>query len=210
MKLSGTAGLFLAIIRIMEQLDKTVKEYIAYVEEMVSNYRKIGDLVDNASDTITPQKINTALSQYYNMSLAICAEYQRQKIQYEALKLEFDIWQDTIFEEAKRQVLAEYSETKIKPSVKEFETRARMNHLEEYKEKNFELTRAESRMRFMLRMLDTINKYDNILTAISYNMRSEMKALSLDDRMNASIDGVRNNKVRSFGSVRRRVVEDED
>ena len=116
----------------MENFESIAQRYVRYVESMVSEYRKIGDLVDNESETITPEKINTALSQYYNMSLAICAEYQRQKINYESLKLEFDIWQDTIFEEAKRQVIAEYSETKIKPSVKEFETRARMNHLEEY------------------------------------------------------------------------------
>ena len=189
----------------MENFESIAQRYVRYVESMVSEYRTIGDLVDNESETITPEKINTALSQYYNMSLAICAEYQRQKINYESLKLEFDIWQDTIFEEAKRQVIAEYSETKIKPSVKEFETRARMNHLEEYSERSMNLTEAESKMRFMLRMLDTINKYDSILTAISYNMRSEMKALSLDDRMNASIEGVNKNKVRAF--TRRKVEE---
>ena len=181
-----------------EKLTEKVDSYIAFVNDMIDKYKKIGELIDTDSQTVTSEKINSALSLYYNVSLALIAEYQRAKITYEAMSIDFQNWKDKNFEEAKATVLAEYEDKKIKPSVTEFETRARILHEEEYAYRTMELQEAESRMRFLLRMLDTLNKYDSILTAISYNMRSELKALSLDDRMNASVEGVSQNKIRTF------------
>lgn len=179
------------------ELEKYVKRYIKFVEDMVSSYQKIGDLINHNSGEITPEKINTALALYYNASLALNAEYQRQKINYEVDSLEFKIWEDEKFEQAKREVLNDYADTKIKPSVKEFETRMRTLFKEEWLDKTMSLSESESRMRFLLRMIDTLQRYDNILTTISYNMRAEMKALSLDNRMNATPDGVTNNRIRT-------------
>ena len=183
----------------MEQiLNEKVNNYIEFVNDMISKYKKIGELIDPESNTVTPERINSALSLYYNVNLALCAEYQRAKIQYEAMSIDFQNWKDKNFEEAKATVLAEYENTKIKPSLTEFETRARTLHSAEYTKRTMELNEAESRMRFMLRMLETLNKFDSILTAISYNMRSELRALSLDDRMNASVEGVSRNKIRTL------------
>ena len=187
----------------MEQiLNEKVNNYIEFVNDMITKYKKIGELIDPESGTVTPERINSALSLYYNVNLALCAEYQRAKINYEALSIDFQDWKDRNFEEAKATVLAEYEDKKIKPSVTEFETRARTLHREEYTRRTMELSEADSRMRFLLRMLDTLNKFDSILTAISYNMRSELKALSLDDRMNASVEGVSQNKIRSLSGRR--------
>ena len=186
-----------------EQLNEKVNNYIEFVNDMIDKYKKIGELIDNDTQTVTPERINSALSLYYNVSLALIAEYQRAKINYEAMSIDFQNWKDRNFEEAKATVLAEYeNNTKIKPSVTEFETRARTLHEAEYSLKSMELNEAESRMRFLLRMLDTLNKFDSILTAISYNMRSELKALSLDERMNASMEGVSQNKVRALSNKR--------
>ena len=186
-----------------EQLNEKVNNYIEFVNDMIDKYKKIGELIDTNTQTVTPERINSALSLYYNVSLALIAEYQRAKINYEAMSIDFQNWKDRNFEEAKATVLAEYeNNTKIKPSVTEFETRARTLHEAEYSLKSMELNEAESRMRFLLRMLDTLNKFDSILTAISYNMRSELKALSLDERMNASVEGVSQNKVRALSNKR--------
>lgn len=182
-------------------LNDKINNYIEFVNDMIDKYKKIGDLIDSETGTVTPEKINSALSLYYNVNLALCSEYQRAKIQYEAFSIDFQDWKDRNFEEAKATVLAEYQDTKIKPSVTEFETRARTLHREEYTRRTMELQESESRMRFLLRMLETLNKFDSILTAISYNMRSELKALSLDDRMNASVEGVGQNKIRTFRRV---------
>lgn len=173
-----------------------IDKYIKFVNQMIASYKKIGNLIDNTTNSITPESINTALGLYYNTSLALIGEYQRYKINFEAEKLEFQVWEDDKFEEAKRLVIAGYEEKKIKPALKEIETFMRKSNKDEWIEKTMSLTSAESKMRFILRMMDNLKSYDSILTTISYNTRAELKALSLDDRMNADINGVSKNKIR--------------
>lgn len=186
--------------------ESTVDRYVAFVEKMISEYRKIGDLIDDHNE-VTPARVNTALSMYYNISLALIAEYQRQKIKFETLNIEYKEWEDEKFQEAKENVINSYQERKIKPSVKEFETQMRTDNKVEYKRRTLELVEAESRMRFLLRLLNNLNRYDSILTTISYNARSEMRALSLDDRMNANPDRVSAHRIRSRVPINR---EEED
>lgn len=174
---------------------KSVEEYIEFVNEMISKYKKIGDLVDSNSQ-ITPSALNTALALYFNTSMALIGEYQREKISYEAEKLEFQLWDDEKFKEAKNEVLSQYKDTKIKPALKEFETHKRLANKNEWLIKNLSLSKAESRMRFLLRMLETLKSYDRILTTIANNMRTELSSLSIEDRVNATPQGVSKNRVR--------------
>lgn len=186
-----------------------IESYIQFVEKMIGEYKKIGNLVDDQTNEITSERINTALSLYYNITLALNAEYQRQKINYESESIDFKIWEDEKFEVAKQEVLDEYFDTKIKPSVKEFETRLRTKFKSEWKDRTLSLTAADARVRFLLRMMDTLQRYDSILTTISYNMRSELRSLSLDGRMNATPEGVMSNKTRGERvPVMRRVVDE--
>jgi hypothetical protein len=180
----------------MSETTKYVENYISFVGEMIESYKKIGNLVDDVSNEITPEAINTALGMYYNTTLGLIGEYQRYKIYYEAEKLEFQVWEDEKFEEAKRQVYAGYEEKKVKPALKEIETFMRKSNSFDWVSKTMKLKEAEAKMRFMLRMMDTLKSYDNILTTISYNTRAEMKALSLDDRANATPEGVSKSKIR--------------
>lgn len=193
----------------MNETKQYVERYVEFVDKMIKDYQKIGDLINDDTKEITPEKINTALALYYKVSMALIAEYQRQKINFEAESLEFKVWEDEKFELAKTQIINDYADSKIKPSVKEFETRMRTLFKEEWIEKTMSLNEAESRMRFLLRLMDTLQKYDNILTTISYNMRAEMRSLSLDSRMNASPDGVSQNKIRGRVPARVRLQEDE-
>jgi len=181
----------------MEETTKYVQNYISFVSKMIDDYKSIGNLIDDTTNEITPEKINSALALYYSTTLALIGEYQRYKINHEAEKLEFQVWEDEKFEEAKRQVYAGYEEKRVKPALKEIETFMRKSNRIEWVDRTMKLKEAESKMRFMLRMMDTLKSYDNILTTISYNTRAEMKALSLDDRANATIEGVSKNKVRA-------------
>jgi len=182
----------------MEETNESMMEkYVAYVSEIVNRCSKMGDLVDEIQNAVTPQKLNTALAMYFNISSWLIAEYQRQKIAYESEKRSFSMWWDEQFEKAKKQVLLEYAETKVKPSVTEFETRARLMNQGEYYMLQAKVDTSEARMRFLLRMTDLLKSYDSILTTLSSNMRQEMRTLSLDNRMNASPEGVSANKVRA-------------
>jgi len=177
--------------------EELMNKYVSYVTDTISKCKKMGDLIDDLQEVVTPARLNTALAMYFNVSTWLIAEYQRQKIVYEITKREFDSWKDDLFEEAKRQVIYEYAETKVKPSVTEFETRARHMKKQEYQEKLAELETSESRMRFLLRMTELMKSYDSILTTLSSNMRQEMRTLSLDNRMNSTPEGVSMNKVRA-------------
>ena len=190
--------------------EKLMNDYISYVTDTINKCKKMGDLIDDIQDAVTPQRLNTALAMYFNISSWLIAEYQRQKITYETTKREFDAWRDDLFEQAKKQVIYEYAETKIKPSVTEFETRARHMRKDEYQARLAELETSESRMRFLLRMTDLMKSYDSILTTLSSNMRQEMRTLSLDSRMNASPEGVSANKIRSNTFPNRVKVHEEE
>jgi hypothetical protein len=183
-----------------ETTDQIVENYIVFVDKIINNYKKIGELI-NPNHFVTPDRINYALALWYPTLDGIESEYQRAKIQYTAKSLEYQKWEDDKFEESKKEVIAEYSDVSgsrnIKPSLKEYDTRMRRNNWEDYIKKKMELEEIESRMRFLLRMRDKMNKYDTILTTMSYNSRSEMKALSLEDRMNYTPQQVSSHKIRS-------------
>jgi hypothetical protein len=182
---------------VSEVTEKIVERYVGFVEEILSKYRKLGELIDS-ENFVTPDRINYALAMWYQCFDGIEAEYQRAKIQHRALSLEFQAWEDQKFEEAKIDVISDYKESKnIKPSLKEFDTRMRKLNREEYLRKKMELEEMDSKVRFLLKQREKLSKYDATLTTMSYNSRSEMKSLSLEDRMNATPEGVSKNKIRS-------------
>lgn len=180
-----------------EMNDELMNQYVQYVTDIVKKCDKMGDLIDEMQSAVTPHKLNSALAMYFNVSTWLIAEYQRQKICYESEKRAFNMWWDEQFEKAKKQVILDYAETKIKPSVTEFETRARTMNQGEYYERQAKVDTSEARMRFLLRMTDLLKSYDSILTTLSSNMRQEMRTLSIDNRMNASPEGVNANRVRA-------------
>lgn len=175
--------------------DKRVKEYIEYVRETIDRFSKIGDLIQNQE--ISPHRLNLALGQYYDISLMLNAEYQRQKINHAHLETEYQLWYDEKFTEAKRMVLDENEHSKSsKPAIKEYEIKLRTMFRSEWKDWDISLKESEAKTQFLLRLRETLNKYDNILTTIAYNMRSEMRALSIEDRSNAIPENVTNRKQR--------------
>lgn len=173
-----------------------VTDYIEYVQETINKFSSIGDLVQN--DEISPNRLNKALGQFYDISLSLNAEYQRQKIQHAELETDYQIWYDNAFTEAKKIVLEENESSKsAKPAMKEYEVKMRTVFKSEWREWNLALKKSEAKTQFLLRLRETLNKYDNILTTIAYNMRSEMKALSIEDRSNAHPEQASSRKQRT-------------
>lgn len=172
-----------------------ITEYIKYVQETIEKFSGIGNLIDN--NEISPHRLNLALGQYYDISLALNSEYQRQKINHAHLETEYQIWYDEAFVKAKQEVLEENSRSSsAKPALKEYEIKLRTLFKSEWKEWNIALKESEAKTQFLLRLRETLNKYDNILTTIAYNMRSEMKALSIEDRSNANPEKAHQRKQR--------------
>lgn len=165
--------------------DKLVKNYISYVSGMIDKYKVLGKIISEDTDCVTPERLNTALAYYYDVSSALNAEYQRVKIEYLVEKQNFSAWKDEIFERAKKQIISETTKS-VKPSVTEYEIRSRNDNCEEYNFREMSMIVAENKMNFILRMIDMVKSYKDILITLSNNMRQEMRSLYLDSEMNDS------------------------
>ncbi len=163
---------------------RDIESYIRFVQNTIDKYKDLGDLI--RGNEVLPSKVNYALAQYYEISGMLNSEYQRAKMEHLDAERDFTAWYDKKFEIAKEEVIAEYASTKTKPAVKEYDIRVRTRYADEFKEWQIRVTHAEAQMRFILRMMDRMDRYDKILTTLSNNMRSEMMVLSIDKRANSS------------------------
>ncbi len=167
------------------ELEKNLTEYVQFIVQEVDKYKKATVLVDQDADEVTPKTINTALSNYGTINLMLIAEYNRKKAELRQVEMDYEEWYDKKFSAIRQEMTSKVESKSIKISVKEIETEVRVQNTQEYKEWQAKIFKAEQQVSFFRRMLEMWKKMDSILINISYNMRSEMKSLSLDDRMNS-------------------------
>jgi len=163
---------------------EALEEYVKFVNTTVTNYQKSVQLVDKEADEVTPQMINTALSNYGGVSLMLIAEYNRKKAELRQEQIEYGKWWDEKYSNMRRKMQGEVPKT-TKIAQKEVEIEVRVQNRIEYDTKQACIFEAEQKVSFYLRLLDMWRKMDNILVNISFNMRSELRALSIDSRMNS-------------------------
>lgn len=164
-------------------------DYIAYVEEQIKLFNEISTL--HRDKEITPELINKALATYEQVNIGLIGEYNRAKINEYETRKRYEKWYDKTFSEVRKAMIKEVGDKPIKISVKEYETQLRVEHEEEYWKWQDAITIAENKTSFLLRLVEGWKKYDSILVTLSHNMRSEMFALSLDNRINSDRDTIR-------------------
>lgn len=184
---------------------EAVIAYQEYVLEFIGKFGAMSNLIQN--NEISPNELNLALGNYLKITEVFLAEYQRAKLNNFYAELNYEEWYAEKFEECKKEVISEYDSTNegakykkdmVKPSLKEYDTRVKFRYKKEIREQKEKLMLAESEMRFSLRLLDILKKYDNILTTLSNNMRQEMRSLSAINRANLAVEeNVSENKIRS-------------
>jgi hypothetical protein len=157
-----------------------VEEYIAFVEKNVREFKKIGDLV--RQDEVAIDKVFKAMANYYTVCLALNQEYQRFKIERVDLELQFEALYADWFQEAKQSLYALNEEKKSKPALKEIEQQIIAAHRLDYFVWKRRIASAEAKCDFFIRLRETLNKYDSILTGLAASMRAELRALSIEDR----------------------------
>lgn len=154
--------------------------YLEFVEKQIKEFQILGDLT--RGDEIPMDKVFYSMSQYYNMALMLNSLYQREKIRLKDLELGYEAWYSDRFAEAKAAVRAENSGKNAKPALKEYEMHIKDAFRDDYFRWQRRLVDAECKCDFFLRMRETLNKYDSILTNLAAAMRSELRALSIEDR----------------------------
>lgn len=159
------------------------KDYIQNYEKFVRNsmkqYEALTDLIHD--NEITPYVLNKALASYFKIHLSVITEYQILKSKFQIQTLGYKEWYAEKLEEAKEQVISEYSKS-AKPAKYEFENRVQVLYKTEMREKQLELFETENNMKMLSKVLDALKRYDNVLCQLSNNMRSELKSLSLEKR----------------------------
>lgn len=148
-------------------------------------------------------KVFKAMANYYNVCLALNAEYQRAKITKLDIEIEYESKYAEWFQEAKAALYSVNEEKKAKPALKEIEQRIIASHRLDYFIWKRRLASAEAKCEFFIRLRETLNKYDGILTGLAASMRSELRALSIEDRAeNASrrLDGYVKEELRADGA----------
>jgi len=154
--------------------------FIGFVEKQIKEFQVLGDLTED--DEIPIEKVFYSMSQYYNMSLMLNSLYQREKIHLKDLELIYEAWYSDRFVEAKSNVKTENAGKTAKPALKEYEQWIIANYKEDYFNWKKRLILAESKCDFFIRLRESLNKFDGILTGLASAMRSELRALSIEER----------------------------
>ena len=157
-----------------------VEDYVKFVAENISKFESIGDLI--RLNEVPIDKIFKAMANYYNVCLALNAEYQRAKIEKLNIEIEHEAIYAEWFQEAKASLYSANEEKKAKPALKEIEQQIITSHKLDYFVWKKRIATAEAKCEFFIRLRETLNKYDSILTGLASSMRSELRALNIEDR----------------------------
>lgn len=166
-----------------EENEKLIDEYITFVQSTSKKFESIGELA--TGNEVTPERVHYAMSMYYDTCRMLNEEYQRVKVEKTALELEYEDLYANWFQEAKEQLMAETSSRSAKPALKEIEQQLKITHKMDYFAWQRKLVQAEMKCDHYIRMRETLNKFDNILTNLAVGLRSELRALNIEDRANA-------------------------
>jgi hypothetical protein len=168
----------------MEDGDKTVEnmveDYILFVQENIARFRDIGQLI--RQDEVAIDKVFKAMANYYNVCISLNQEYQRLKIEKVNLEIEYEALYADWFHEAKLALYSATEEKRAKPALKEIEQQIISSRRQDYFVWKKRLAGAEARCDFFVRLRETLNKYDGILTGLAASMRSELRALDIEYR----------------------------
>jgi len=164
----------------MEESVNFIEDYVKFVSEEIKKFESIGDLI--RMNEIPIDKVFRAMANYYNVCLALNAEYQRAKIMKLDTEIEYEAKYAEWFQEAKTTLYHVNEEKKTKPALKEIEQQIIATHKLDYFVWKKRLVNAEAKCEFFIRLRETLNKYDGILTGLASSMRAELRALSIEDR----------------------------
>jgi hypothetical protein len=161
-------------------VESIVEDYVLFVQENIVKFKDIGQLI--RQDEVAIDKVFKAMANYYNVCLSLNQEYQRLKIEKVDLEIEYEAKYSEWFQEAKTALYSANEEKKAKPALKEIEQQIIATHRLDYFIWKKRLASAESKCEFFIRLRETLNKYDGILTGLAASMRSELRALTIEDR----------------------------
>jgi len=163
-------------------MTKELQEYIQNVNKIITEYKKYTEIINH--DVITPQMINEGLANYGAILFTLSAEYSRKKAEVFTIEENFKMWWNEKFVSIRREFNDNNLAASKWLSKNELEAETKVRFKTEYMNKNAQVFAIKEELKLYSNLIDIWKKWDNILSQLSYNMRSEMRALSVEDRAN--------------------------
>lgn len=157
-------------------------DYIKFVEEQIAQWKSNIKLIRSGTIQVSPELLNKALGEYEEINLALIAEYERYKFQYEQEREKFNIWYDEIFESSRTSLNDPTLPAAKWASKSEIESHARVLNKNQFIEWKTQLNTMQAKVSFFRRLLDSWGRLDKILVTLSTNLRSQLGALSIQSR----------------------------
>ena len=157
--------------------------YLDFVQAKLKHIERYNTLIRENRDTITPQILNHALASHNGILNWLIKEYEDITLDYndliEDLKADMDEW----IIEARKTLNENQVKSKF-ASATEVESHARVKHREEYIKHKRKILVYERKVSFYRRIMESWAGNKTLLENMSWNMRTEMKALPIEDYAN--------------------------
>lgn len=152
--------------------------------EKVSYLKEIGQYIENG--VITVEKINEALANYFTISSWLTTVLESIEKENNKIKTDYKVWYSKKFIETKNNMSVNLGKS-LKLSQGEIEYQMIVDNKEEYKEWQNKLSELERSEGFYRRLCQNFETQGKMLIQLSQNQRSEMIALSVENRANKDI-----------------------
>lgn len=159
-----------------------MQEYIEFIEKHIKYFQEHSSLSEQ--EEVTPMMVNTTLSYYTNVGVALIGEYTRHKRQLYNITKNYTRWHDKLFYDTRKNMISEFESKTIKIAVKEVENAVKVENEDKYWDWQDKINDLEEKISFFRRLIDQWTKLDSVLNNLSRNMRQEMISLSIENRMN--------------------------
>lgn len=164
--------------------EKTSEEkYVDYVIEFIDDFKSKVQLLNKQGTEILPCYLNKAIAEYGSYSATLVAEYARLRGYIKTVKRGFDEWYSKAFMDTRNRLRNEATSSKT-IAVKEIEMAVKTYNSEKYYEYMDAIDDAELKLDYIENLIKFYKRLDSLLVSLSYNMRSELSALSTQNKAN--------------------------
>lgn len=167
-------------------MTKELQKYIQNVNKIIVEYKQYTEIINH--DVITPKMINEGLANYGAILFTLSAEYSRKKAEVFTIEEDFKMWWNEKFVAVRRKFNDNGLAASKWLSKSELEAETKVLHKIEYMDKHAQVFAIKEELKLYSNLIDIWKKWDSILMTLAYNMRSELKALSAENRINAPAD----------------------
>ena len=124
---------------------------------------------------ITPSVVSKAMCNYYPIVSRIIEIFYNKKIEFDNLKVEYELWYSEKFEMSRKKIFVERA--KSNPTTKEIEMKIMRDFSKEFCNYKTEISVLENELAYITKSLNLCSEQQRLLVAISSNMRQELFAL---------------------------------